>query len=391
MLSLQNQKITFNMARCTQCGVCFAACPHEALDGTLDETTGLTRIFPNEKCVLCGKCVAVCPARILPEKTITGPVTPITVLLGGNIDPKIRTDSSSGGAIRTLVQQALRSGLVENAYLLVRDEAYPWSKGALVGKDFEIGDAANSMYLPVLAGRNLNLAQGGKSILLVGTTCQLQGAFRLLKKRYDKIYSIAVFCKQQKTLHTSRHFARRLGTAFSLLGPPMQYRGEGWPGLVRLGERAEPYKKMAAFPYRQRLWRIPGCRSCPDPFCLDADISVADPWGIDQDSPTGRSMLAVWTAKGTALLESCGETLCSEKTTVEAMLPSVDFDGILCKSKLAAYYAGKKVSMRTRIAGTIERGQIGLLEILDKIFPIPEVCYRILTRIPLLACVLLKK
>ncbi len=391
MLSLPGKQLVFDISRCAQCGLCLAACPSKALLKRLDKRTGLTHISAASHCVACGKCVAVCPARILPDKQITGPVTPRQVVLSAHIDDSTRKAASSGAAIRGIVRQALEKGLVEHAYLLLKDDKYPWAKGCIAGKDFDMASAANSMYLPVLAGENLDQVPGGKSILVVGTACQLYGAFRLLRKRYETVYSVAVFCKQQKTLYSSRHFAKRLGVEFSFDGPPMQYRGNGWPGFVQLGGKAKAWRKMASFPYGQRLWRVPGCRLCPDPFCLEADISVADPWGIDSDSATGRSLLAIWSANGEKLVDNAAEILVNTASGTDALLESVEFDGILRKSQLTAYYAGKKVTSRVRIAGILERSQIALLEFLDKTLPIPEFGYRVLARLPLLAHILLKK
>lgn len=388
MLYFKNKILNFDQNRCTQCGVCLAACPEDALDVALDVKTGLSAITPNQNCIKCGKCAACCPAVILPEKRVPAGFRPLRSFVSRCKDEKTRQKASSGGAVRSIVEQALASGLVRQAYLLLSDEAYPWARGALVEGRLDLDSVANSRYLPILAMRNLNKADGGESILLVGTACQLYGARRLLEPSYGAVYSITIFCKQQKRLALSRHFARRLGERFDINGPPMQYRGDGWPGRVGYNGKSLPYARLASLPYGQKLWRVPGCRCCPDPFCLESDLAVADPWTLESAGP-GNSLVMVLSDGGGRLLENASGRLISADLSEREMRVSVDYASVEKKARLTSYYAGKKCDRRVRLAGLLEKWQIRLLEMLVENLPLPTVGYKLLSRLPKLSDYLL--
>ena len=155
------------------------------------------------------------------------------------------------------------------------------------------------MYLPILVNKYLNTVGNEKTILLIGTTCQLLAAEYFLKKKCEQLYKIALFCKQQKNLKSTCFLAKRTGfSPIDKNGAQVEYRGGNWPGQVKIGGKTMKWETAAALPYGKRLWRVPGCRMCPNPFGGGADLTLADPWGIDKAGDFGNTLIAVWTEKG---------------------------------------------------------------------------------------------
>lgn len=306
-------------------------------------------------------------------------------------DQVVRTKSSSGGAARVLAQTALKSSLVSAVYSVVKTSQYPWAEGTQLTHPLDSSRLANSMYLPILVNKNLDKILGKDPILLIGTTCQLLAAERILKKTSQDIYKIAILCKQQKTLLSTCFMAKRLRVdPIDIGNTHIEYRGGHWPGQVQINGKNMKYEAAAALPYGKLLWRVPGCRFCPNPFGVDVDLTLADPWGIDKPGEPGNTLIAVWTKKGCDLLNSSQEHLVLKSIDKNLLGHSVSWQDIHRKNLLVNYYLGKKVTWNIHLAGLAERLQIFVLEWLLERTVLPDFIYKILAKLPNLSNFLLK-
>lgn len=79
-----------------------------------------------------------------------------------------------------------------------------------------------------------------------------------------------------------------------------RYRGDGWPGIVRVDGFELPYSRAAQIPFGKRLWTVPGCGICGDSFGMEAgaDITLMDPWTICSHNELGETLVTVHTQKG---------------------------------------------------------------------------------------------
>ncbi len=385
MLTRIKDFVQFDGARCMQCGTCLAACSHDALVFSLQKD-GLWEFVPDpEKCCRCFRCVAVCPAHALPHKKISlADLTQVVHLhLAHAADPVVRANASSGGAAKVLARAALETGLVGTVYAVAATDRYPWAEGSPLTQPHEISRLANSMYLPILVNRHLHTIKDNGPILLIGTACQLLAAERFLRHSSRQIFKIAIFCKQQKHLKSTCFMAKRMG-----LGPTerndckVEYRGENWPGRVRINGKQMQWERAAALPYGKRLWRVPGCRVCPNPFGIEPDLTLADPWGLDTPGTPGNTLVAVWTQKGRALLENCNDQLTIKEIDKALLSRSVTWRDIERKRLLVDYYMGSKVALHVRLCGLAERVQTAVFELLLEHTVLPEFAYRALGRIP---------
>ena len=360
MLSFVDNKISFDLSRCQQCGACEAVCPKGAIamerlaDGTLRVAVDYGR------CIRCKRCVAVCPANKREDySSYFKGFEAKGYFLGWNADEGVRRECSSGGVAKTIVVESLRSGLADGVYTLRRTEDFPFAEGEFYTKDNipAYGDMPNSVYHSVPVCRNIGKVGRCGRLVVVGTACQLRAMNVALKGKADEVIRVCIFCKQQKTLGSTRFIAKMMGAEIpESLKFSARYRGTGWPGIVRVNGAKLSWNRAAALPFGRRLWTVGGCNVCGDPFGTNAG--------------------------GQRLLEALPGLRLEPKpfADVEAAL---DLTDVWRKQQLVPFFRGEGCSPAAAKAGRAEQRQrrffVGLLEALPRM---PMVFYRALCKLP---------
>ena len=359
MLNYINDEIVYNYSYCQQCGICEAVCPKQAISfKALDDGTHRV-IVDNEKCICCKRCVQCCPANKIEDYSCYFKAFPNKrYFLGYNVDNKIRRESSSGGVCKTLIIESLKNGFVDGVYTLKKTDVYPFAEGMFYTKDNipDYDDIPNSVYHSVMTCRKVNEIQKCKRLIVVGTSCQLRAMNSVIKSKADEIIRICIFCKQQKTLDSTRFLAKIMGTSV----PEnkeffVRYRGLGWPGIVRIRESELPWNRAAQIPFGRRLWTVPGCDICGDSYGINsgADISLMDPWTIRNENDLGETLITVHTNKGLLLLQNT-PNLTIEKKKYEEVEQALSLKDIWRKQQLALFYRGESVNKNVEKAGKAE-------------------------------------
>lgn len=182
----------------------------------------------------------------------------------------------------------------------------------------------------------------------------------------------------------TRFLAKRLG--IDPLREPIRdirYRGNGWPGEVCINGKVMPWEEAAALPYGKRLWRVPGCRSCPNPLGIGVDLTLADPWHIEPQDTVGMTMVMVWSQRGKDLLAAGRDLVMGRELDIDTVKESIGWNDLIKKQMLVGYYAGLAVPRNVMVAGGLERFQTRLYEmILDHHVKLPEIAYKILAHFP---------
>ncbi|MCM1518493.1 MAG: Coenzyme F420 hydrogenase/dehydrogenase, beta subunit C-terminal domain [Pseudoflavonifractor sp.] len=388
MVSFSNGKIAFDYDFCQQCGACLAVCPVGALSARL-RGNGLSDIVvDHETCIKCQRCVRCCPAhREGDPATYFADIRDKRYFLGYNSSDEIRREASSGGVCRTLIVEALRSGLVDGVYTLGRDDEYPHAKGCFytAGNIPAYKDIPNSVYHSVMQCRELGAITKCDRLMIVGTSCQLHALERAVKGKYNTLIKVCIFCKQQKTLDSTRFLAKMMGRKIPRdLKFSTRYRGDGWPGIVRVMGAELPWNRAAQLPFGRRLWTVPGCNICGDPFGFEsgADISLMDPWTIRTPNRLGETLVTVSSAAGMELLGKVGQ-LTLEPRTYEEVAPALDEPDIRRKQALVPYFKGADCTRRVALAGAMERLQRWYLRGIATLLPrMPIIFYRCLCKLP---------
>lgn len=389
--------IDVDFERCQQCGACIAVCPTGALDYVRGHD-GLLRIkVDHDKCVRCLRCLRVCPSA-KPAVDVARYFDGIEnrkYFLGHNSDPEIRVRSSSGGVCRTLVVVSLSLGLVDGVYTLRQSDKYPMAEGEFFTKEKmpDYDTMPNSVYHSVAQCLELAKVNRCRRLMIVGTSCQLRALSEALKGKFESLIRVCIFCKQQKTLDSTRFIAKVSGCRIpDNLQFGVRYRGCGWPGTVEINGRKMPWSRAAQVGFGRRLWTVPGCNVCGDPFGFEAgaDLTLMDPWNIAGDYE-GDTLITVNSASGLELLGQIpGLTL--ERKTFKDVAPALDLTDVRRKQALVPYFRGEKCPARVRWAGRVEQLQRKMLRrIISLMPPKPFVLYRILCKLPDLRNIILRK
>ena len=382
------KSIRYNYPHCQQCGACEAVCPKQAI--SLEMLTDGTHkvVVDDDKCIRCKRCVNVCPAN--KKESYEGYFNGFEkkrYFLGYNKDGRIRRESSSGGVCKTIVIESLKQGLADGVYTLRRTEKFPFAEGELYTKDNipRYDDMPNSVYHSVMACRNIGKVKACGRLVMVGTACQLRAMNAALRGKADDVTRVCIFCKQQKTLDSTRFIAKMTGERVREKEKFfVRYRGQGWPGIVRVGESQLPWNRAAAIPFGRRLWTVGGCNVCGDPFGTNAgaDITLMDPWKIRQENDMGETLVIVHTEKGLRLLEQLPSLKLEGKSYAE-IEPALDLKDVWRKQQLVEFFRGGKCSDKVRKAGMAEQRQRRLLKATVETLPrMPMLFYRVLARIP---------
>lgn len=382
MLSLVSGKIHFDIDQCMQCGACIPICPTHSLS-TLLLQNGLRNITCDDTtCTRCKICVRVCPVppAIQSNFKYEEYLDNVQSVLGWSRDPQVRRMSSTGGIARTLIVEGLRSGIFDGAYSLIKTATFPFAEGKII-ESANYTDIPNSIYHPVMTMENLQLTKKYRNFLVVGTSCQLATAEKLVRGKVDNLYRVCIFCKQQKTFNSTKALAKRLGeknfeqSSFHI----SQYRGPDWPGTVQINTRSIPYDKAAALSFGRRLWQVPGCSLCTDPFGSDSDLSLMDPWGIETKGTPGKNLIFIATDKGKQLLQAFSSYIKIESiqmTTARCCISPSDLE------YKRLFRERRKNGFKTGLPERLEKLQATTLEYLTSKFRFPTFVYKLLAHLP---------
>lgn len=383
MLTFNNDKISFNLERCCQCGICIAACKTGALNAVI-RPDGLYEIeWVSEKCTDCRKCIEVCPAVDLPYflakeadfNNMEG------IYIGRSRNLRVSAAASSGGVARTLLITALDKHIADVAFCVARSDSYPWAEGKYYGMADNFGTIANSMYLPILVNKNLKKIQNESTMVVVGTHCQLMGMERFYRKSPVRLIKIALLCKQQKTFEFTRFIAKRLRQVLDNR-THVDYRGSGWPGKMKIGNQEIFWEDAASLAYGKKLWMVPGCRFCGHLLGWNVDITLADPWGIENESKEGKSLIFIRTSQGKEFLKLCKDIILIKEITADDAKKSIQWEGYKRKQRLISYYLYKGMhGRRDRMAKAADI-QRHFYELILQRIPLPRIALKILDHIP---------
>lgn len=390
MIKYSNKRhnLYYNYSHCQQCGICEAVCPKQAISlKRLDDGTHEV-VIDHERCIRCKRCVACCPANTHEDyKDYFEDYSQKKYCLGYNLDNQIRHESSSGGVCKTIIIESLRNGWVNGVYSLKHSDVFPFAEGEFYTKENipTYDDIPNSVYHSVMACRNVNHVQKCKRLLVVGTSCQLRAMNAALKGKAEDIIRVCIFCKQQKTLESTRFLAKIMGTKIPKnLKFSTRYRGNGWPGIVRVNESELPYSRAAQIPFGRRLWTVAGCNVCGDSFGTNAlaDITLMDPWKIREPNALGETLIIVHTDKGKRLIEQIQSLKLEPKSFDEVKL-ALDLKDVWRKQQLVSFFRGENCNDLIRKAGKAEQWQRAMLiSIVESLPRMPLIFYRALCKLP---------
>lgn len=261
----------------------------------------------NSICIECGACEKVCPIDTAKDLLMT----PLKAFAAWNKNRKEHLSSSSGGAAYVLSSYILDAGGV--VYGCTADGIYV--RHIRIENKSELYKLQGSKYVQSdVRGLFKNVKddlKNGKSVLFIGTPCQVAGLKNYIGRNVEHLYLVDLICHgvpSQKMLHDHiKHVAKekeiqkiafRKGNnyIFSVESSNFNY-------CVNLWET--PYEDIYIKGFFDSLISRPSCYKCPF-ACPDrvSDITIGDFWGLHnreflpKETQDGISVLLPMTDKG---------------------------------------------------------------------------------------------
>ena len=186
MITIQNK------AECCGCTACYNICPKEAIQMKPDFEGFLYPFVNTERCVECGLCDAVCPVQ--------NPVSCDELERKSYVirtkDSHVLDHSTSGGFITPLGQWVIKqNGVICGAAF---NNDFKVVHKIVGGGTHSLSDLRGSKYVQsdltdCFATIKRYLEQG-TTVCFVGTTCQVYGLKKFLRKKYETLVTVDLVC-----------------------------------------------------------------------------------------------------------------------------------------------------------------------------------------------------
>lgn len=305
-----------NKIDCCGCNACGDVCTHNAITFKADVEGFWYPEVDKEKCVDCGLCERVCPI-LKPVEHLERYQEPI-VFAAYAKNEDIRMDSTSGGIHSTLAKVMYN----KNAFI----------GGAVYKKDHTCYHVVsdNPSMLPMIRSSKYlqssmvgqykevkGLLDAGKEVLYCGTPCQIQALYKFLRKEYANLTTVDFICRGVNSPKVFLSYMNMLEKQYGSKATEIKFKSKkwGWHNFsLRVNfENGRQYCKdrwhdMFFIGYLQYgNFARPSCYKCRfKGFPQEADITLADFWGIEKIDPSmdqdkGTSLVMVNSDKGLAL------------------------------------------------------------------------------------------
>ena len=303
---------------CIGCGLCGVVCPEEAISFRWTKSQAWEPVIDSEKCLNCSQCYKVCPnspeciadyaMSASNEDDMFGLLDSEGCYLSYDLNLNDRKKSASGGVLTLLLKELLSSDEIDGVLTSMpqwTSMGKPHYKMTLIDSVEDLEKARSSHYYPLCYKDAFNKIKDldGKYILL-GVPCVMRGLKKLPNKIREKIkYTFSLACghnvngrfldclAKQEGIKKDECFTANLRDKLGDIKDINNFNTffKLSNSEIRRNRFKTGYTKM----WTNYFFAHECCLYCPDFFGVDADLSVKDAWGRQEDNSAGASMLVI--------------------------------------------------------------------------------------------------
>lgn len=313
-------------AACCGCNSCAEVCPKHCIQMVEDAQGFIYPQVDSSVCVECGMCEKVCPLEVANLSLRK----PLKAYAAWNKNRQEHLLSSSGGAAYIFSSYIIEKGGV--VYGCTSDGIDV--RHIRVENHSELFKLQGSKYVQSdvrgLFKKVKNDLKNGKTVLFIGTPCQVAGLKNYIGHHNEHLYWVDLIChgvpsKQMLHEHIKhvakgkkiQHISFRKGTdyRFSITANKFSYEVSLWE---------TPYKDLYLKGFFEGMINRPSCYQCP--FACStrvSDITIGDFWGLKhaeclpEEVKDGVSLLLPMTNKGINLIQKVENNLYIYERSVE--------------------------------------------------------------------------
>ncbi len=313
---------------CCGCEACVQRCPKRCISLHRDQEGFLYPLVDESICIDCGLCERVCPVINQGE-----PLKPLVAYAAKNQDESVRLSSSSGGVFTALAEQVIAQGGVvfgarfDESWNVVHDYVE-----TVEGLSAFRGAKYVQSRIGLCFLQAETFLRQGRQVLFSGLPCQIAGLKKFLRKDYDNLITVDLFCHGVPSpMVWERFLEEEIATPHTQL-KSISFRDKtsGWKNysfsyLQEDADGVHLHRMLSAKNLFMRgfltdLYLRPSCYHCPAKQCKSgSDLTIGDYWGIQQahpelDDDKGVSAILVNTDKGAAILQAVQQVSLYEST-----------------------------------------------------------------------------
>ena len=298
--------------KCTGCTSCMNICPKNAISMKCDNEGFKYPVIDQKKCINCGLCKNTCPVlNTNTNKTLKNCFVAYTK------DDRYKSNSSSGGIFPIIATKIINdNGIVIGAAFDKNKKL----RHIAITNEIELERLKGSKYLQsdldnIFSYIKKNI--DNKKILFVGTPCQVAGLKSFLKKEYDNLICIDLFCHGVPSPKLFKKYVNELEKDNSdrLVDYNFRDKTTGWDSYSNTAKFCNStITELQKNNYYMKLFLSDvalreSCFNCN--FKIGnkySDITLGDFWGVtkyypDMYSKNGVSAIIVNTEKGERILD----------------------------------------------------------------------------------------
>lgn len=278
---------------CSSCGICKGVCPVDAIYYKYDKAGFFRPYINKDKCIECGKCSNVCPGNKYYITSNSASFKLNNCFYGHSRNRDIRKNSASGGLTTELLCGLVNDNIVDYCIMVKNITDINNPEVLITNNIKEIVENKTSKYCPVPIGDIiLRIKESNSRYAIVGLPCQVSALRKIFNNRNERLIFISLFCNHLPSANATLCIANTNGI-YNI--KKILYRGEGWPGFIRIFSNDKniklPYRKTFAKYCGEYFWNF-RCRICNDPFGENADISMGDAYFL-KDNGEGNTFCVI--------------------------------------------------------------------------------------------------